>query len=109
MAPLVSEIRANIAAHTATANTTSPLKFALWSGHDNTIMPLLAAVAATHWDGAWAPYAAMIVFELIQASDFLIRKKPLLYFCKVHRFVKRYFTYKKTCLYACEVRAYTLW
>jgi hypothetical protein len=76
MAPLVSEIRANIAAHTAAVNTTTaadssklPLKFALWSGHDNTIMPLLAAVAATNWDGDWAPYAAMIVFELIQASD----------------------------------------
>lgn len=37
-------------------------RLALWSGHDTTIMPLLAALGA--FDGHWAPYASSAIFEI---------------------------------------------
>lgn len=42
-------------------------KFALWSGHDTTVMPLLAALGVH--DGKWAPYAANFVVEVWRRSD----------------------------------------
>ncbi|CEM39194.1 unnamed protein product [Vitrella brassicaformis CCMP3155] len=35
---------------------------ALWSGHDTTLMPVLAAMGA--WDGKWPSYASIIILEL---------------------------------------------
>ncbi|KAG8460001.1 hypothetical protein KFE25_011050 [Diacronema lutheri] len=41
-------------------------KFALWSAHDTTVMPLMAALGVH--DGRWAPYAAHFVFEVWRQS-----------------------------------------
>lgn len=40
----------------------SPWKFALFSGHDTVIAPLLASLGA--YDCRWPPYASHIAFEL---------------------------------------------
>ena len=38
---------------------------ALFSAHDTTILPILATLGETVWDGqTWAPYASMIVMEI---------------------------------------------
>lgn len=67
MAPLFQEILDQLQtasrfesqeAYTAT-NTNSVIN--LFSGHDTTIMPVLAALKI--WDGVWAPYASLIVIE----------------------------------------------
>jgi hypothetical protein len=40
-------------------------KFALFSGHDTTIMPLLASLDPGLWnDTDWAPYASMVLIEV---------------------------------------------
>lgn len=40
-------------------------KLALYSGHDSTIMPLLASLGPNLWnDTEWAPYAAMVLLEV---------------------------------------------
>jgi ubiquitin-like domain-containing CTD phosphatase 1 len=42
-----------------------PPKLALFSGHDTTLMPILATLGGDVWAGAeWAPYASMILIEL---------------------------------------------
>jgi hypothetical protein len=45
-----------------------PLKFALFSAHDTSLMPFLAALLGERWDGRWAGYAYMITIELYSAS-----------------------------------------
>lgn len=39
-------------------------RMALYSGHDTTVMPLLASLGDDVWDGTWAPYASMLVIEV---------------------------------------------
>ena len=46
------------------AKPTSRRKFVLHSGHDTTVLPLLAALGGTAFDGHWPHYAHMVVFEL---------------------------------------------
>jgi len=46
-----------------------PLKFALFSAHDTSVMPLLAALLGDAWDGKWASYAALVSFEVYSASS----------------------------------------
>ncbi|KAJ2505239.1 hypothetical protein GGF44_000792 [Coemansia sp. RSA 1694] len=48
---------------------TGNLKFALYSGHDSTVMPLLAALQASNRNMLWPPYAANILFELWKKND----------------------------------------
>jgi len=43
------------------------LALAIYSGHDTTIMPLLAALGL--WDEKWAPYASMVTLELYQENS----------------------------------------
>lgn len=70
MAPLWSEIMSQIYAVTnEPANgccppVTTPAKLALYSAHDTTLMPLLASLGPTVWDGEWAPYASMVSIEI---------------------------------------------
>ena len=47
-------------------NTTMiPPKLAIYSGHDTTIMPLLASISPDLWDDTnWAPYASMMLIEV---------------------------------------------
>ena len=40
----------------AVNNDADAVKFALWSAHDTSIMPLLAALMGDEWDGQWARY-----------------------------------------------------
>lgn len=49
------------------------IKLALWSAHDTTVMPVLAALGA--WDGVWAPYASLITLELWKnaQNSFVVR------------------------------------
>lgn len=40
-------------------------RFALFSGHDTTVMPLLASIDPGLWnDTDWAPYASMMLIEV---------------------------------------------
>jgi len=48
----------------AVNNDANYKKFALWSAHDTSIMPMLAALIGDNWDGKWAKYAALVSFEL---------------------------------------------
>jgi hypothetical protein len=51
-------------------DSTAAPKFALFAGHDTTIMPLLASLGPNLWnDTDWAPYASMLVMELHQLVD----------------------------------------
>mmetsp|Transcript_17391 Transcript_17391/g.29386 ORF Transcript_17391/g.29386 Transcript_17391/m.29386 type:complete len:575 (-) Transcript_17391:186-1910(-) len=44
------------------------IKFLLYSGHDTTVMPFLAALLQHHWDRQWSPYAALVSIEVYTAS-----------------------------------------
>jgi len=73
MGPLVKEIMANILPIVDSANYppsgTSPPKLALFSGHDTTLMPILATMGDKVWSGTeWAPYASMIIIEVYEIS-----------------------------------------
>jgi len=47
-----------------------PPKLALFSGHDTTLMPLLATLGGEVWDGTeWAPCASMIQIEIHKIMD----------------------------------------
>ncbi|KAJ2889765.1 hypothetical protein IWW38_004510, partial [Coemansia aciculifera] len=48
---------------------TGGLKFALYSGHDSTISPLLAVLQASNRNMLWPPYASNILFELWKKGD----------------------------------------
>ena len=63
------EIRTNIeAALNSTVNSTDYYKFALFSGHDTTIMPFLAGLLGSNWDRRWASYASMVTIEIYNSS-----------------------------------------
>lgn len=80
MGPLWKEIMANILPIVDSTNHpssgTPPPKLALFSGHDTTLMPILATLGDKVWSGTeWAPYASMVQIEihemnLDEASDF---------------------------------------
>ena len=44
-------------------------RFALYSGHDTTIAPLLAAIGGSDWYSSWIPYAAYLSIELYHAAN----------------------------------------
>ncbi|KDO35037.1 hypothetical protein SPRG_01101 [Saprolegnia parasitica CBS 223.65] len=56
MSKLLRSIRAKMQA-------SSP-KFVLYSGHDDTVMPILAAIGGADWLRDWPPYAAFVAFEV---------------------------------------------
>jgi Histidine phosphatase superfamily (branch 2) len=62
MHPLWYEIMKNIYPHIH-GQTTDLNKLAIFSGHDTTIIPLLASLGAWN-DTTWAPYASMVIIEL---------------------------------------------
>jgi ubiquitin-like domain-containing CTD phosphatase 1 len=69
MGPLWKEIMANILpivdSDRHPPSGTPPPKLALFSGHDTTLMPLLATLGARVWSGTeWAPYASMVMIEI---------------------------------------------
>ena len=45
-----------------------PSKLAIFSGHDTTLMPLLASLGPRVFDGTWPPYASMIAIEMHQVN-----------------------------------------
>lgn len=59
MGPLWAEITDNL--H-AILDNKSYKKLALFSGHDTTLMPLLATIDV--FDGTWPPYASMVILEV---------------------------------------------
>jgi len=63
MASFVADIRQVLDAAVVGSND---IKMALYSAHDTTVMPLLAAFGV--WDGIWPSYASMIRFQLLQDS-----------------------------------------
>jgi hypothetical protein len=77
MGPLWKEIMANIlpiieADGNYTFVQKTPPKLALFSGHDTTLMPILATLGQDVWSGLeWAPYASMILIEVydVQVSS----------------------------------------
>ena len=74
MGPLWKELMANILPIVDSANHpssgTPPPKLALFSGHDTTLMPILASLGDKVWDGTeWAPYASMIQIEIHEMAD----------------------------------------
>ena len=49
---------------------TPPPKLALFSGHDTTLMPILATLGENVWDGTdWAPYASMLQIEIHEITN----------------------------------------
>lgn len=44
-------------------------KLAIYMAHDSTLMPMLAAMLGSKWDGKWTAYASMIGFELYQYQE----------------------------------------
>jgi hypothetical protein len=42
----------------------SPPKMAIYSGHDTTLMPMLASLGSAVYDGEWSPYASMMTIEV---------------------------------------------
>jgi hypothetical protein len=50
-------------------NSTTPLKLAVFAGHDTTIMPFLAAVLESYWDRKWPGYASLVTIELYEAAN----------------------------------------
>eukprot|EP00584_Thalassiosira_punctigera_P025375 CAMPEP_0172576440 /NCGR_PEP_ID=MMETSP1067-20121228/137726_1 /TAXON_ID=265564 ORGANISM="Thalassiosira punctigera, Strain Tpunct2005C2" /NCGR_SAMPLE_ID=MMETSP1067 /ASSEMBLY_ACC=CAM_ASM_000444 /LENGTH=655 /DNA_ID=CAMNT_0013369111 /DNA_START=103 /DNA_END=2070 /DNA_ORIENTATION=- len=74
MGPLWKEIMANILPIVDSANNpssgTPPPKLALFSGHDTTLMPILATLGDEVWSGTdWAPYASMLQIEIHEITD----------------------------------------
>ena len=72
MGPLWAEIWENIDPwlnqFDSPESTPGP-KLALYSGHDTTIMPLLASLGANLWnDTDWPPYASMVLIEVSSGS-----------------------------------------
>lgn len=61
----------------SSTNSTDPLKLALFAGHDTTVMPFLAAILGSNWDGVWPGYAALVTLELYSSkqntSEYLFR------------------------------------
>jgi len=68
MGPLWKEIMSNIVPIVSANHSlsgTPPPKLALFSGHDTTLMPILATLGEKVWSGTeWAPYASMILIEI---------------------------------------------
>jgi hypothetical protein len=72
MAPLWAEIMENISpilngnAAEDMSMVTSPIpKLALFSGHDTTLIPLLASLGPKVWNEKdWPPYASMMILEV---------------------------------------------
>ena len=52
----------------AVNNNPTAIKFGLWSAHDTSIMPFLAALMGPSWDQQWARYAAMVTIEVYNSS-----------------------------------------
>ena len=71
MGPLWKEIMANIDPILNNEESDSPPpKLALFSGHDTTIMPILATLGEDVWSGfEWAPYASMMLIEVYEVAD----------------------------------------
>lgn len=63
-------VRTNLlnAIYNASNTAHPPLKMALFSGHDTTIQPFLAAVLRKNWDGLWPGYASMVTIELYRSK-----------------------------------------
>ena len=83
MAPLWAEImdRINPLVNDETVDQFGRIipKLALFSGHDTTIMPLLATLGPDLWgDKDWAPYASMVLIEVSTRLYFCISTR--LYF-----------------------------
>lgn len=49
-------------------NSTDYNNFVLYSGHDTTIMPLLAGILGDNWDQKWANYASLLSIEIYNSS-----------------------------------------
>lgn len=60
------QIRENMINRT---NGDSPLQFVLISGHDTTLISLLASIAPNSWDQQWPPYASLASIELLRVGD----------------------------------------
>eukprot|EP00588_Corethron_pennatum_P002588 CAMPEP_0194301648 /NCGR_PEP_ID=MMETSP0169-20130528/61909_1 /TAXON_ID=218684 /ORGANISM="Corethron pennatum, Strain L29A3" /LENGTH=502 /DNA_ID=CAMNT_0039051913 /DNA_START=93 /DNA_END=1598 /DNA_ORIENTATION=+ len=41
-----------------------------YSGHDTTLMPMLASLGDSLWDGVWSPYASYMVIEAYAAPNY---------------------------------------
>lgn len=74
MGPLWKEIMTNIlpvvrASGNYTFTRETPPKLALFSGHDTTLMPILATLGRDVWSGLeWPPYASMLLIEVYEMS-----------------------------------------
>ncbi|KNE56545.1 hypothetical protein AMAG_17931 [Allomyces macrogynus ATCC 38327] len=52
--------------HMRASGATTPPRLALYSGHDTTLVPLVAALGA--WDHTWPPFASHLTLELFQSK-----------------------------------------
>ena len=65
MTPLWQEIMSHFPIYNHSTTSGLKPKLALFSGHDTTLIPLLASLGSRVWDGTeWIPYASMMVIEI---------------------------------------------
>jgi hypothetical protein len=64
---LWAEIMENI--YNVLNGTVATSKLALFSGHDTTIMPLLASLGPRVFDRKWSPYASLLTIEIHKLGD----------------------------------------
>jgi hypothetical protein len=99
LGPLWFEIMANIdpilngEADQGGEREKPPPKLAVFSGHDTTIMPLLASLGPNVWnDTQWPPYASMMIIEVRVLRSRHVRiafnKYLTLFLCMLCRFTK---------------------
>lgn len=74
MGPMWAEIMENILPIISPENSHDrgmpQNRLALFSGHDSTILPLLATLGPNVWDGIeWTPYASMLLLEVHEFID----------------------------------------
>jgi len=70
MAPLWAEIIEDNIAPVLHGDKDPKVKLALYSGHDDTIMPLLASLGPDVWtSGTWPSYAGLVLLEIHELVD----------------------------------------
>lgn len=69
MAPLWTEIMQFILPFVNESNVDRKIPFALFSGHDSTLLPMLVSLGPRVWDQKHPPYASMIIIEIHKLTD----------------------------------------
>eukprot|EP00542_Grammatophora_oceanica_P022142 CAMPEP_0194036752 /NCGR_PEP_ID=MMETSP0009_2-20130614/9116_1 /TAXON_ID=210454 /ORGANISM="Grammatophora oceanica, Strain CCMP 410" /LENGTH=639 /DNA_ID=CAMNT_0038678635 /DNA_START=42 /DNA_END=1961 /DNA_ORIENTATION=- len=67
MGPLWAEIIEQLEPSVGVSALPPQNKMAIYAGHDSTLIPLMETMGI--WDGAWPPYASMLILEMHELID----------------------------------------